>query len=85
MGHCVVLLWEEGNLYVYESQATGYFNKNRVMKTEYEEWLRVITSHGYNILHLPLREEIGFDTDKALAWFKKREGLRYGFNNFFFG
>ena len=70
----------DGELFILESEEKG------IVRTRYRDWIKTKFEHGYNVGWLPLREEYRkkFNYEKALEWFRKVEGLNYGYNNFIF-
>ena len=78
--HSTIAFRIDDELYILESEERG------ILKTKYNEWIKLKYEHGYNVGWLPLKDEYRkkFDYNKALEWFKKVEGLNYGYNNFIF-
>lgn len=90
ISHCTMALWMDGELYVVESTAGAYYPKEVVqgiMKTKWDEWVEFQDETSCQVMHLPLDAEHAkkFDVDKAVAYFKAKEGLPYGYHNFLFG
>lgn len=87
VGHSTMALWHEGELWVVESQAANYWPKNNIQRTKYEEWIRWADNADFNVVIIPLKEEVRAKFDEKKAWeaFLKMEGHPYGFGNFLFG
>eukprot|EP01017_Pseudomicrothorax_dubius_P032572 TRINITY_DN4277_c0_g1_i3.p1 TRINITY_DN4277_c0_g1~~TRINITY_DN4277_c0_g1_i3.p1 ORF type:complete len:204 (-),score=54.91 TRINITY_DN4277_c0_g1_i3:516-1127(-) len=86
-GHCALTMWIDGQLFVLESQHAWYWPKINIQRTPYREWLKNAWNAGYHVVHVPLTEDARsrLNTDAAMQWFEKVEGMPYGFHNFLFG
>jgi hypothetical protein len=80
ISHSSVAFRIDGELYVLESENKG------VIRTKFREWVQMHHESGYMISWLPLKDEYRkkFNVEKALEWYKLREGLDYGSHNFVF-
>lgn len=86
-GHSVTLLEMDGELYAVESQDAWYWPKKKIQRNTWKEWKQYAQNAGFNVAHLPLRQEIRqkFNNTAAAEWFKTVEGVPYGYHNFLFG
>jgi hypothetical protein len=86
-GHTVTALWIDGQLYITESQAAWYWPRINIQRTPYEEWIEYAHDASYNVVHLPLSAEsqARFNETAAVEFFKRVEGLPYGYHNMLFG
>ncbi|EGR27832.1 hypothetical protein IMG5_188030 [Ichthyophthirius multifiliis] len=86
-GHSVTLLEIDGEMYAVESQDAWYWPKRNIQRNKWSDWKKYAKNAGFNVALLPLREEIRakFNNKAASEWFKKVEGLPYGYHNFLFG
>mmetsp|Transcript_14517 Transcript_14517/g.37014 ORF Transcript_14517/g.37014 Transcript_14517/m.37014 type:complete len:551 (-) Transcript_14517:752-2404(-) len=88
LGHSVVAMWINGTLYVCESQVkSSYWPANGIQRTPYKQWLQQAHAADYNVVFLPLSEEMRakFDEQAAVDFFvNTAEGLDYGFHNLLF-
>lgn len=66
---------------------SSYWPQGNVQRTPYRTWLTWAAAAGYNVLYIPLRDEIAarYDAQKALAWFEGVEGLAYGYHSMLWG
>jgi hypothetical protein len=83
-GHTVVVMEEDGQKYVAESQSGGnYWKANGIQRTPYREWLALASKAGYNVVHAPLapkyREIAQHNLAKMNAYFHSQEGQDYGY------
>lgn len=89
--HSVMALWDHtvspAQLYVVESQDAPYWPTKGLQKTKWDTWIDQAEKASFNVIHLPINDKYSakFDEAKAWAWFKRTEGLEYGFKNFLFG
>ena len=86
-GHMAVALWIDGELYVVEStDKTNYWPYHGIQKNKWFDWMNMAYKANYIVEYLPLNEEQLriFNTNAAVKWFKKVEGMPYGYNNYFF-
>lgn len=86
-GHTTMAMWEDGELYVYESQDGWYWPRHGIQKNTYDYWIEHAINADFEVALLPLREEYRkkFDVSKALARYQQLAGLNYGYRNFLFG
>lgn len=90
LGHTATILEIDGVMYVVESQEkSNYWPKDFIQKTELKEWFSLAEKADYNVIHIPLKDELSnklhVNLDKVQYWFRSVEGIRYGFQNFLFG
>ena len=90
VGHCVVAMWENGELYIVESNdgaGPGFWPVDRIQKTRFKQWLKWAEYGGYSVVHMPLSPEnrAKFNEKAAQDWFKSVQGLPYGYHNFLYG
>uniref|UniRef100_A0A7S0NDH2 Uncharacterized protein n=1 Tax=Hanusia phi TaxID=3032 RepID=A0A7S0NDH2_9CRYP len=89
LGHTAVLMrGSNGSLFVCESQSKGnYWPKDAIQRTEWSQWLEWAREADYNVVWMPLREDVRvkFNATSAMREFEQLEGLRYGFYNLIFG
>jgi hypothetical protein len=86
--HCTqALRFEDGLLYIVESQGAGYWPINGIQRTPFATWVQMARERDYNVAWLPLKPEIAakYDVVKAREFFYKNQGLPYGYHNFLFG
>jgi len=87
-GHTCITIWIDNELYVIESTVkSSYWPTDGVQITQWDTWLLQAQNASYNVVHLPLDPAVAkmFDTKAAYAFFKKVQGLPYGFHNLFTG
>ena len=85
IGHSVVCAWINNELYVLESQDGWYWPYHGIQKNKFKDWIRLAHNADFNVVLLPLREDVRkrFNETKALEWFFNGiEGLNYGYHNF---
>jgi len=83
-GHTTVAIRdpEDGKLYIAESTVnSSYWDTNGIQRTEYGEWMKAAKKAGFNVVWEPLSAEMRrkFNASAAMDFFKKNEGLGYGF------
>eukprot|EP01091_Cochliopodium_minus_P010277 TRINITY_DN2685_c0_g1_i1.p1 TRINITY_DN2685_c0_g1~~TRINITY_DN2685_c0_g1_i1.p1 ORF type:complete len:499 (+),score=112.43 TRINITY_DN2685_c0_g1_i1:11-1507(+) len=86
-GHTTIAMWMEGELYICESTVnSNYWPTNGIQRTPFDQWMKQAMEAHYNVVWLPLSDESAskFDVNGAIDFFKRTEGLPYGFNNMFF-
>eukprot|EP01097_Dermamoeba_algensis_P000740 TRINITY_DN1261_c0_g1_i5.p1 TRINITY_DN1261_c0_g1~~TRINITY_DN1261_c0_g1_i5.p1 ORF type:complete len:568 (-),score=130.75 TRINITY_DN1261_c0_g1_i5:76-1779(-) len=88
LGHTVISLWIDGELYICESTTVSkYWPTNGVQKTPYQQWMKQAKAADYNVVYLPLSAEARskFDEKKAADWVVNQAiGLPYGYHNMLF-
>ncbi len=86
-GHSAMILEVDGVLSVVESQDGWYWPKHGIQRNDWETWKKWAKNCDMNVAVLPLSEESRkkFNVTKAVEFFKKKEGLPYGYHNFLFG
>ena len=74
-------------MYALESQDGWYWTTHGIQRTLWKTWKQQARNAGFNVAVLPLSDEsrAKFDVQKAREFFKKVEGLPYGYHNFIFG
>ena len=89
-GHTATVLELDNELYVVESQEkSNYWPKDNIQRTPIYEWFDLAKKADYHVIHIELNDNLNkkfiSNQDKAIEFFKKVEGMRYGYNNFLFG
>jgi len=85
-GHTTVAMWIDDELYICESTAEGaYWPLSGIQKTPYSEWLTMAQEADYNVVWMPLEDDVDFDVDSAVAFFKQWEGVDYGYQAMLWG
>jgi len=77
--HTAVCLRINGTLYVLESNGEG------IQKTPYKDWMNPASDVIIALARLKPEIVQKFDSEAAVAWFSKVEGLPYGYENFIYG
>lgn len=87
IGHSTVAYWDNGELYVLESQDGWYWPKHGIQRNKFSEWIQWAENASFNVAVLPLKPEVRakFNETAAFEWFKSVEGMPYGYHNFLFG
>lgn len=87
ISHSVMSMWRAGELYICESQEADYYQRQGIQCNPYDDWFDWIIKAGYNIVHLPIKEEVRRKFDEGSAWefIDQMDGQNYGFRNFLFG
>ena len=87
IGHTAVAMWEDGELYVYESQDGWYWPRHGIQKNKWAYWIEHAQNADFEVSILPLSDEMSqkFDVEKALNKYQELAGLDYGYRNFLFG
>ena len=87
VGHSVMALRMDGVLYIVESQGAWYWPQAGIQKTPYKQWIEWAKNADFNVVHMPLSAEARakFNESAAIEFYKKMEGLPYGYHNFLFG
>jgi len=88
IGHTVISLWIDNELYMCESTAkSNYWPVDGIQKTPYDQWIEIADKADFNVVHLPLSPEIAkrFNTTAATEFLNSVIGLPYGFHNLFTG
>lgn len=86
-GHMATALWIDNELYIVEStDKTNYWPFHGIQKNKWFDWMSLAYEANYIVEYLPLSDEQlqFFDEKKAVKWFKKVEGMPYGYNNYLF-
>lgn len=80
-GHTVVCMWEDGELYVYEStDKTSYWDIPNIQRNPWDKWIEMGRAAQYQTVLLPLTDEASakFNVTAALEFFHSVEGKPYG-------
>eukprot|EP00927_Polykrikos_kofoidii_P050599 TRINITY_DN44490_c0_g1_i1.p1 TRINITY_DN44490_c0_g1~~TRINITY_DN44490_c0_g1_i1.p1 ORF type:complete len:666 (-),score=95.04 TRINITY_DN44490_c0_g1_i1:195-2192(-) len=87
-GHTAIAMWEDGQLYIAESTASGnYWPTNGIQRTPFRQWIAQAQEAGFNVVHAPLAPKYRglFNADSANAFFHANDGLDYGYQALFWG
>jgi len=87
-GHTTIAMWMDGVLNVCESTVkSAYWPTDGIQCHEWDEWMNLAQAASYNVVHLPLSDEMAakFDVQNAIKFYKSVQGLPYGFHNLFTG
>jgi hypothetical protein len=91
-GHTAIAMWDgegqDAELYVHEATVnSNYWPTNGIQRTQWDTWIKQAHKANYNVALLPLSKEARskFNATNALNFFKKTEGLLYGYQNMIFG
>jgi hypothetical protein len=84
--HCAVAMWENGKLYILESEGSSHWPVQGIQKAEYSEWLQLAKNSGYAVAIIPMKPEVRakFNVTAAWEWYRSVEGMPYGYHNFLF-
>lgn len=87
VGHNVMALRFDGELYVVESQDAWYWPTHGLQRTKWADWIKQAEEADFNVTYHPLNAEqrAKFDEKKANDFFHQTEGLPYGYHNFLYG
>jgi len=87
VGHNVMALRFDGELYVVESQDAWYWPTHGLQRTKWADWLKQAEDADFHVTHHRLNDEARakFDEKKANDFFYQTEGLPYGYHNFLYG
>jgi len=87
VGHSVVLLEFDGEMYAIESQDGWYWPKHGIQRNPWKQWKQWALNAGFNVAILPLSDELynQFNVTAAAEFFKSLEGYPYGYHNFIYG
>jgi hypothetical protein len=79
--HNTMALHFDDELYIVESEPKG------IIRTKWDDWIDKKVELSYDIVHMPLRQDLSekFDAEKARQFFAETEGLPYGFHTFIYG
>ncbi|XP_023336294.1 uncharacterized protein LOC111707424 isoform X2 [Eurytemora carolleeae] len=81
-GHTGIALWRNETLYICESNAkSAYWPVNGIQCNLYKDWIEYGRRNGYNVVWVPLKEEIKSKFDSDLAWdlIETWYGIDYGY------
>ena len=87
IGHNVMALRFDGELYIVESQDAWYWPTHGLQRTKWADWIKYAENADFHVTYHPLSAETRakFDEDKAVAFFNDTVGLPYGYHNFLYG
>ena len=87
VGHNVMALRFEGELYVVESQDAWYWPTHGLQRTKWADWIKYAENASFNVTwhRLSADSRAKFDEKKANDFFFQTEGLPYGYHNFLYG
>jgi len=87
IGHTAIAMWEDNELYVYESQDGWYWPRHGIQKNKWAYWIEHAMNADFEVSILPLSDEMTkkFDVNKALERYRELAGSDYGYRNFLFG
>lgn len=87
IGHNVMALRFDGELYVVESQDAWYWPTHGLQRTKWADWIRQAKQADFHVTHHRLSQESRaiFDETKAQDFFFDTVGLPYGYHNFLYG
>ena len=87
-GHTVVAIRVDGDLKLCEATTnSSYWPTNGIQCTPYKQWVVQARKASQNVVHLPLSAEFAakFNSSAAFEFFKRNEGLNYGYFNLLWG
>jgi hypothetical protein len=87
VGHCAMALWDEGTLWVIETEDGGGNTRKGIKRTEYKEWIHHADLGDNSVVLVRLKKELRDKMNVPGMWaaYKLIQGIPYGFNNFIFG
>ena len=87
VGHNVMALRFDGELYVVESQDAWYWPTHGLQRTKWADWIKQAEDASFHVTHHPLNAEsrAKFNEKAANDFFFDTEGLPYGYHNFLYG
>ena len=87
IGHNVMALRFDGELYVVESQDAWYWPTHGLQRTKWEDWIKYAENADFHVTHHRLSAEsrAKFDEKKAQDFYFDTVGLPYGYHNFLYG
>ena len=87
ISHSTMALRFDGELYVVESQGSGFWPVAGIQRTKWADWIRQAENSDFHVSWLPLKPELrdSFDEKAANDFFFQTEGLPYGYHNFLYG
>lgn len=87
-GHSVMALrFEDGELYIIESQDGWYWPTHGIQRTKWSQWKEWARNADFHVTHMPLSptSRSRFNETAAREFFNQTVGLPYGYHNFLFG
>lgn len=90
IGHCVIAMWKDGELYMLESTDGNYFMSpyRGVQMNKYTDWIKWARDADMEVVWAPLTESarlrLNENIDEAWKYFRSVEGLPYGYKSFHF-
>jgi len=87
IGHNVMALRFDGELYVVESQDAWYWPTHGLQRTKWADWIKYAENADFHVTYHRLSDEsrAKFDEKKAQDFFFDTVGLPYGYHNFLYG
>lgn len=87
VGHSVMALWVDDELYLAESQDGWYWPIHNIQLNKYKDWLRYAKNADFHVAILPLKEEMRakWNNTAAMEFFNKVVGLPFGYHTFLWG
>jgi len=87
--HTAIAHWIDGQLYVCEStgEPSDWPPPYGIVKTPYQTWIQraAQTNREVSLLKLSPSARSRYNATAAMEWFRKVEGLPFGYQNFIFG
>ena len=87
IGHNVMALRFDGELYIVESQDAWYWPTHGLQRTKWADWIKNAENADFHVTHHRLSAEARakFDEKKAQDFYYDTVGLPYGYHNFLYG
>lgn len=87
IGHNVMALRFDGELYIVESQDAWYWPTHGLQRTLWSDWIQWAENADFHVTYHRLSDDARakFDEKKAQDFFFDTEGLPYGYHNFLYG
>lgn len=58
IGHSTIAMRKDGKLFICESQMALYFPRLNIQCNSYEDWIKWAKNADYNVIFVPMKEEI---------------------------
>jgi hypothetical protein len=88
VGHSVVAMWVDEELYIFESQGGGWWPRQGIQMNPFKQWMQWAWDAGCMVTWLPIKDEYAAIFNETAAWDFFRNGIEgtpYGYHNFAFG
>lgn len=87
ISHSTMALRFDGELYVVESQGSGFWPVAGIQRTKWADWIQQAENSSFHVSWMPLTAEkrAQFNEKAANDFFYKTGGLPYGYHNFLYG